>query len=64
MFFEGAGGLVETPIYDFEDMSAGDSLQGPGVILTPVTTIVVNPGDVARMDRYRNIRIDIDGGAQ
>jgi hypothetical protein len=24
-----------------------------------VTTIVVNPGDVVRMDRYKNIRISV-----
>jgi N-methylhydantoinase A len=64
MYFEAADGLAETPVYDFTDMSPGDGFDGPGVILTPVTTIVVNPGDRARMDRYRNVRLDIEGGSQ
>jgi N-methylhydantoinase A/oxoprolinase/acetone carboxylase beta subunit len=36
------------------------TIPGPAVIVTPVTTIVVNPGDVAEMDRYRNVSIDVD----
>jgi N-methylhydantoinase A len=64
MYFEAADGLAETPVYDFTDMSPGDGFDGPGVILTPVTTIVVNPGDRARMDRYRNVRLDVEGGSQ
>lgn len=63
MHFEAAGGRVEAPLYDFEDLTPGDEIVGPGVVLTPVTTIVVNPDDVARMDSYQNIRIQI-GGAQ
>jgi N-methylhydantoinase A len=59
MHFEAAGGVVEAGLYDFEQLTPGDEIREPGVILTPVTTIVVNPGDVARMDRYRNVRIGI-----
>jgi N-methylhydantoinase A/oxoprolinase/acetone carboxylase beta subunit len=32
---------------------------GPAIIETPVTTVVVNPGDRAAMDEYRNIRIHL-----
>jgi len=60
MHFEAAGGVVEAGLYDFEDLTPGDEIREPGVILTPVTTIVVNPGDVARMDAYRNVRIDVE----
>ena len=34
-------------------------LQGPGIIESPVTTIVVGPGDTAVMDEYRNIRMHV-----
>lgn len=60
MHFEAAGGRVKAPLYAFEDLTPGDEVRGPCVVLTPVTTIVVNPGDIARMDRYRNVRIRID----
>jgi len=59
MHFEAADGVIEAGLYDFEQLTPGDEIREPGVILTPVTTIVVNPGDVARMDRYRNVRIGI-----
>jgi N-methylhydantoinase A len=60
MQFEAAGGRIDGTLYDFEELTPGDEITEPGVILTPVTTIVVNPGDVARMDRYHNIRIGIE----
>ncbi|RQG94824.1 hydantoinase/oxoprolinase family protein [Natrarchaeobius chitinivorans] len=60
MHFEAAGGRIDAGLYDFEALEPGDEIREPGVILTPVTTIVLNPGDVARMDRYQNIEIQID----
>jgi N-methylhydantoinase A len=60
MQFEAADGLTDAGVYEFEHMSPGMAIPGPAVIVTPVTTIVVNPGDVAEMDRYRNVRIDVD----
>lgn len=62
MHFEAAGGRLDGVLYDFEGLTPGDEITEPGVILTPVTTIVVNPGDVAQMDRYKNIRISVQGG--
>jgi N-methylhydantoinase A len=62
MQFESSDGRIDAALYDFEELTPGDEITEPGVILTPVTTIVVNPGDVARMDAYRNVRIDIGGG--
>lgn len=60
MQFEAAGGRLEAPLYAFEDLTPGDEIHGPSVILTPVTTVVVNPGDLARVDQYNNVRIQIE----
>jgi N-methylhydantoinase A len=62
MQFETAEGRIDASLYDFEKLTPGDEITEPGVVLTPVTTIVVNPGDVARMDEYRNIRLGIEEG--
>lgn len=62
MNFNSAGGRIDGTLYDYEELTPGDEITEPGVILTPVTTIVVNPGDIARMDRYQNIRIGIQEG--
>lgn len=64
MHFRAAGGLTEANIYDFEELRPGDRIDSAGVILTPVTTIVINPGDIAEMDQYRNIHIEIGGAGE
>ncbi len=55
VYFEEFGEPRETPVYGFEGLRPGNELAGPAIIETPVTTIVVNPGDRAVMDAYRNI---------
>ena len=57
VFFEESGEFAPTRIYDFERMQPGMMLSGPAVIETRVTTVVVNPGDRAEIDGFRNIRI-------
>ncbi len=61
--FAATDGWTETPIYDFTALPVEKELHGPAVIVTPVTTIVVNPGDVAELDNHRNLTIDIEGAA-
>ena len=50
---------LPTRVYDFNKMRPGTEFGGPAIIETPVTTVVVNPGDRAAMDEYRNIRIHL-----
>ncbi len=47
----------EIPVYGFALLRSGNEIAGPAIIETPVTTIVVNPGDRACMDEYRNVRL-------
>ncbi|MGH7823735.1 MAG: hydantoinase/oxoprolinase family protein [Candidatus Binatia bacterium] len=62
VYFEEHSEFIATPVYDFRKINPGTKLPGPGIIETPVTTIVVNPRDRAVMDEYRNVRIYV--GAQ
>jgi N-methylhydantoinase A len=48
-----------TPLYDIGRMKCGMKIAGPAIIETPITTIVVNPGDDALMDELGNIRISV-----
>lgn len=57
VYFQEYGAFVPTDIYDFERMRPGMEVAGPAIIETPVTTIVVNPEDSARVDEFRNVRI-------
>src|SRR5215813_6332386 len=61
VYFEEEIKFIATPIYDFEKMHPGTAFAGPGIIETPVTTIVINPNDRAAMDEFRNIRIHLAG---
>ena len=51
--------FAATRVYDFNQLRPGAEFGGPAIIETPVTTVVVNPGDRAAMDEYRNIRIHL-----
>lgn len=51
--------LLDTPIYRASELRAGNVIAGPAVIEPTVTTIVVRPGQRARIDGYGNIIIDL-----
>ncbi|MFQ5913621.1 MAG: hydantoinase/oxoprolinase family protein [Nitrospinota bacterium] len=46
-----------TAIYRYDALKSGNEVLGPAIILTPVTTIVVQPGQKAHVDAYKNIAI-------
>lgn len=58
VFVEAAGGLSPAAIYDFERLKPGNQVRGPAVIQSPITTIVVQSGDLARVDGYRNLVLE------
>jgi N-methylhydantoinase A len=41
--------------YDFNLMRPGNALEGPAIVWTPITTLVVAPGQVATVDEYKNL---------
>ena len=43
--------------YDFELLQPGHQVPGPSIIWTPITTIVLNPDQVAHVDEYKNLLI-------
>ena len=57
VYFEEYRDFVRTKIFDFEHLKPGIEIDGPAVIETPVTTIVVNPKDRATVDEFHNVRI-------
>ena len=51
-------GVLETDIYKIESIRAGDRFDRPAVIEDPRSTFVVLPGQVARVDEYRNVHVE------
>jgi N-methylhydantoinase A/acetophenone carboxylase len=43
---------AETPIYHFEQLQAGNSIEGPAIAEAELTTIVIPPGQRFSIDRY------------
>lgn len=43
-YFSGAGGTVDTPLYDYGKLAFGEAIAGPAIVEAPHTTIVVYPG--------------------
>jgi N-methylhydantoinase A len=54
------GSFAEGRIYDFDKLSPGNEMAGPAVIHTPITTIALHSGHLAKMDRWRNIVVSYD----
>ncbi|RIY39011.1 hydantoinase/oxoprolinase family protein [Neopusillimonas maritima] len=63
IFVEAQGKLAPADIYNFDKLTPGNRLSGPAVIHTPITTIVLQQGQKAMMDEYRNIVVELEGGA-
>ena len=61
VYFENAGGMVETHIYDRDALPAGFKADGPAVIEEYGSTTVVWPGDSFEIGAMREIRIHCKG---
>jgi len=54
-----SGGLIECSVYDRYALATGVVLRGPALVEERETTVVLLPGDRARVDEYRNLVVDI-----
>jgi N-methylhydantoinase A len=58
IFVDAQSRMVESSIYDFDLLKPGNEIAGPAVIHTPITTIVLQSGQHASVDSFRNVVID------
>lgn len=56
-FFRKYNDYVETKIYDFRKLRYGNKIEGPAIIETPSTTMVILPDQKAEVDQYMNVVI-------
>ena len=59
-----AGGFVDTPIHDRQQLPAGATINGPAVIEDPESTLVVPAGMHATVTERGHILIDIGGSTR
>jgi N-methylhydantoinase A len=55
----GISDFLETRIYELERLEPGNIVDGPSIIESPTTTIVIPPQTEAQMDSYRNVVISL-----
>jgi N-methylhydantoinase A len=49
---------ADTPVYDGDRLVAGNSIEGPAVVETRDTTVVVHPGQTVSVDKFGNFALD------
>ena len=52
---------LETPIFARGALVDGQTIPGPAIVEQMDTTVLVFPGDTARVDRWGNLCIDVKG---
>jgi len=57
------GDFEPTPVFWGERLEPGNRIAGPAIVQVPDTTIVVHPGQAARLDPYGNVLIELHGEA-
>jgi len=62
VYWAETGDFEATPIFWGDRLQAGNIVKGPAIIQVPDTTIVMHPGQTARIDPYGNVLIDLHGG--
>ena len=59
-YFRAAGGVLDTAVYASVSLPIGATVQGPALIESPLTTVVVPPGARAHRTRFGNIMIELE----
>lgn len=58
VYFRGAGGFADVPVFDRECLGRGQTVVGPAIIEEWTSTTVVPPGWSSRVDRLGNILLE------
>jgi N-methylhydantoinase A len=63
VFFRKLGRFKKIDIFDMGKLKPGNIIDGPAVVETPVTTIVIHPEQRAEVDPYQNVVIRTAAGS-
>ena len=53
------GKTVDTPIYDFDALAPGQKINGPAIVESETTTVVLRPNDKATTTPFRWLDIEV-----
>lgn len=57
-------GWEPTPVYEEAQLRAGDRIEGPALIMAATSTVVVDPGASAAIDRYGDMHLKVSALSQ
>jgi N-methylhydantoinase A len=60
VYFQEAGGLVDTPVYDHYALTPGESFDGPAIVEQRESTVVVGPRARFSLDNQFNLIMHLD----
>ena len=58
------GERLATPVYQRDDLVAGQTLNGPAIVEQMDATVIIFPGDACVIDDWGNIIITLEGAAK
>ncbi len=58
-YWTALGGFVETPVFAFKELLAGNEIEGPALVEADDTTYVIEPGWRFVLDRFRNAILSV-----
>jgi N-methylhydantoinase A len=58
-FPEVSKGYVKTAIYEYQRLLPGNAIEGPAVVESPTTTVVVPPGKLCRINPFLHIVLEL-----
>jgi N-methylhydantoinase A len=61
VYFKAFNDFHDTDIYDRQKLTPGNKIDGPAIIESFDTTVIVLPDDAANIDAFGNIIITIEG---
>jgi N-methylhydantoinase A len=56
-YFAPSRDFLDASCYAFESLAPGNIVEGPAIVWSPDTTVVVNPGQRLRCDQYKNLEL-------
>lgn len=51
--------FTRTAIYEYDRLQAGNVIEGPAIVETPITTIVIPPQKLGRVDAFLNVVLEV-----
>jgi N-methylhydantoinase A len=60
VYYGPAKGRLRTPVFDYARLAPGWQVEGPAIVEHPFSTVLVQPGHRASLDRHGSVLMEVD----